>query len=157
MEEEENQFKKIQNKQIWKTNPTQNQLITKSVTPFIVFAFYQYHKCLRFKLVSATKASNPKPQIEAPLLQQVVEKTTGSKWSVMRFVGAALFGLNSGIESLLMLVVILFNIRVFMVVVLGLAIGYLIVDMAKWVGWVGFGSGQSGLQVNRVVGQKGHF
>ena len=56
-----------------------------------------------------------------------------------------MFGLNFEIESLLMLIVMLFNIGVFMVVVHGLVVGYLIVDVAKWVGRVGLMSGQLGL------------
>ena len=96
---------------------------------FLVSTFYQYleDKRVRFKLLSAAKASNPpKPQIEDPLLQQVDGKTAGSKWSAVRFAGAALFGLNSGIGYLLMLAVMSFNGGVFVAIVLGLAVGYLV-------------------------------
>nr|XP_023893653.1 copper transporter 5.1-like [Quercus suber]POE59534.1 copper transporter 5 [Quercus suber] len=95
---------------------------------FLVSTFYQYleDKRVRFKLVSAAKASNPpKPQIEDPLLQQADGKTAGSKWSAARFAGASLFGLNSGIGYLLMLAVMSFNGGVFVAIVLGLAVGYL--------------------------------
>ncbi|CAK7341731.1 unnamed protein product [Dovyalis caffra] len=69
--------------------------------------------------------SSPSTAIEEPPL-----RTMGGggkrRWSAARVGGVCAFGINSGIGYLLMLVVMSFNAGVFLAVVLGLAIGYLL-------------------------------
>ena len=93
----------------------------------IVSAFYQYMEDLRLrlKIASAGKPSSSTAQIDnnTPLLQK---KLAGSKWSLARLGGALLFGVNSAIGYLLMLAIMSFNGGVFLAVVLGLAIGFLV-------------------------------
>ena len=91
----------------WRSCSTVGRPVPGSVTPFPFLLVsssppYQYleDKCVRFKLVSAAKASNhPKPQIEDPLLQQGDGKTVGSKWSAAMFARAALFTLTPGSDA----------------------------------------------------------
>ncbi|CAK7352750.1 unnamed protein product [Dovyalis caffra] len=96
----------------------------------IASIFYQYleNRRLRLKLISSASAkanSSPSAAIEEPLLQTMGGGGKG-RWSAARVGGAVLFGINSGIGYLLMLAVMSFNAGVFLAVVLGLAIGYLL-------------------------------
>jgi len=107
----------------WRTSSWTSYSLTL-LACLIVSAFYQYleDRRVRLKLVSSGK---PPAQIEAPLLQGMILGGRG-KWSVARISGAVLFGVNSAIGYLLMLAVMSFNGGVFVAVVLGLALGYLI-------------------------------
>ncbi|XP_076950800.1 copper transporter 5.1-like [Bidens hawaiensis] len=70
---------------------------------------------LTFKLLSTSKASTA-----TPLLNKKVF-AGGNRWTV-----AALFGINSALGYFLMLAVMSFNGGVFVAIVVGLAVGYLL-------------------------------
>ncbi|KAH7523890.1 copper transporter 5.1 [Ziziphus jujuba] len=111
----------------WRTNSWTSYILTL-LACLIVSAFYQYLEDLRLRLKLAS-AGKPSPssspaQIEIPLLQKF--SRLQGKWSQARLGGAALFGVNAAIGYLLMLAIMSFNGGVFVAVVLGLAIGYLV-------------------------------
>lgn len=109
----------------WRTNSWTSYVLTL-LACLVASAFYQYLEDLRLrlKLASTGKPSSP-AQIEAPLLQKKFAGFRG-KWSAARVGGAALFGVNSAIGYLLMLAIMSFNGGVFVAVVLGLTVGYLL-------------------------------
>ncbi|CAI9096701.1 OLC1v1032902C1 [Oldenlandia corymbosa var. corymbosa] len=112
----------------WKTDSWMSYALTL-LACFIFSVFYQYmeDRRVRFKLLLKT---NPSPQpvvvsstMTAPLLYSKVQKSLSNP---ARFAGAILFGVNSAIGYLLMLAIMSFNGGVFVAVVAGLALGYLI-------------------------------
>uniref|UniRef100_A0A6N2LG69 Copper transport protein n=1 Tax=Salix viminalis TaxID=40686 RepID=A0A6N2LG69_SALVM len=93
--------------------------------------FYQYleNRRMRLKTIAAGSVKG-KPSPSATTDEPLLQKTGGGggkvRWSAARVGETVLFGINSGIGYLLMLVVMSFNGGVFLAVVLGLAIGYLL-------------------------------
>lgn len=116
----------------WKTDSWTSYALTL-LACLIFSVFYQYleDRRLRFRLLSSNKTTLAPPPQDAnsantPLLYSKFLTPKAGKLSVARFAGAVLFGVNSAIGYLLMLAIMSFNGGVFVAVVLGLALGYLL-------------------------------
>ncbi|XP_055803813.1 copper transporter 5-like [Solanum dulcamara] len=112
----------------WRTDSWTSYAITL-LACFIFSLFYQYmeDRRQRFRILSANSKRNyppPTAPVNAPLLYTF--PAVGANWNSARFATAILFGVNSAIGYFLMLAVMSFNGGVFVAVVLGLAIGYLL-------------------------------
>ncbi|KAI6682124.1 hypothetical protein NL676_036005 [Syzygium grande] len=131
----------------WKTTSWTSYAFT-ILACFLASAFYQFleHCRVRLKLASSASASAsadaakpssaadaaaaaPEAPLETPLLgSKASSAAAGGKKgrTVARVGGSVLFGLNSAIGYLLMLAVMSFNGGVFLSVVCGLGVGYLV-------------------------------
>lgn len=108
----------------WKTDSWASYALTL-LACFLFSAFYQY---MEDKRIRVSRLSSSKPTgMEAPLLER---KVVG-KISAARIAGTVLFGINSALGYLLMLGIMSFNGGVFLAVVLGLMIGYLVFRSAN--------------------------
>ncbi|VFQ60762.1 unnamed protein product [Cuscuta campestris] len=112
----------------WKTDSATSYALSL-IACLVAAVFYQYmeDRRQRFKLVSslaAKKASDHPSPIDAPLLHSV--SAASRRLNPARFAGAVLFAISSAIGYLLMLAIMSFNGGVFIAVVSGLAVGYLI-------------------------------
>ncbi|CAI0448597.1 unnamed protein product [Linum tenue] len=106
----------------WKTDSLLSYLLTL-LACFLFAAFYQYMEDRRIRLKASTSSSSSPPPpspVNAPLL--LPKPATGPT----RLAGAILFGVNSAMGYLLMLAVMSFNGGVFLAIVLGLSLGYLL-------------------------------
>ncbi|KAI3754838.1 hypothetical protein L1987_54629 [Smallanthus sonchifolius] len=109
----------------WQTDTWLSYTLTL-IACLIFSVFYQYmeDRRLRFKLLSSSTASNG--AVDAtPLLNKKIF-AGGSRWSVGRVAGSLLFGINSAIGYFLMLAIMSFNGGVFVAIIVGLSIGYLL-------------------------------
>ncbi|KAL9176573.1 hypothetical protein ABFS82_01G006000 [Erythranthe guttata] len=110
----------------WKTDSWLNYSLSL-LACFLFSAFYQYMEDRRFRIRLLSKntpsSGGGAAPLETPLL---FSKLGGSNWPPSRFADAILFGINSAIGYFLMLAVMSFNAGVFLAVVVGLAVGYLI-------------------------------
>ncbi|KAE8658002.1 Copper transporter 5.1 [Hibiscus syriacus] len=105
----------------WKTDSWLSYLLTL-LACFIFASFYQYMEDRRLRFRSLA-SSNPSPPTygggsAVPLLPNYRNSA--------KFATALLFGINSAIGYLLMLAIMSFNGGVFLAIVLGLAVGYLL-------------------------------
>ncbi|XVF88907.1 hypothetical protein PTKIN_Ptkin19aG0088400 [Pterospermum kingtungense] len=108
----------------WKTDSWLGYFLTL-LACFIFSSFYQYmeDRRLRFRSLSSSNNNPSQPPSSAagpaaPLLSKYRRSA--------KFATAFLFGINSAIGYLLMLAVMSFNGGVFLAIVLGLAVGYLL-------------------------------
>lgn len=107
----------------WKTSSWTGYLLSL-LALFLAAAFYQYmeDRRLRFKILSKSKVALP-PATGTPLLLPAYTSRFGQP---AKYASAILFGINSAIGYMLMLAVMSFNAGVFIAVVVGLAVGYLL-------------------------------
>ncbi|KAI3514026.1 hypothetical protein L1887_12342 [Cichorium endivia] len=106
----------------WKTDSWFSYFLTL-IFCFLFSAFYQFmeDRRLRFKLLSSSTMAVGDVE-DVPLLYTKFF----SDRRRARFAGSVLFGINSAINYFLMLAVMSFNGGVFVVIVVGLAVGYLL-------------------------------
>ena len=99
----------------WKTDSWLSYILTL-LACFVFAAFYQYleNRRLQFKSLSSTRG------VSAPLIPKSGTRSAAKAASVL------LFGVNAAIGYLLMLAVMSFNGGVFIAIVVGLTVGYLV-------------------------------
>ncbi|KAI3833236.1 hypothetical protein MKW92_023698 [Papaver armeniacum] len=105
----------------WRTDSWLSYAISLLVCVLFA-AFYQYLEDKRLKFKNMERAKKSPSTIETPLLIPILRKRNLGK----RFWLGLLFGVNSAIGYLLMLAVMSFNGGVFIAIVLGLVIGFVL-------------------------------
>nr|TKS13041.1 hypothetical protein D5086_0000053540 [Populus alba] len=105
----------------WKTDSWFSYLLSL-LACFLFSAFYQYleDRRIRFKAIAVSNPPQQPPSVNAPLL------TPKRRASSAKFATALLFGISSAIGYLLMLAIMSFNGGVFLAIVLGLTVGYVL-------------------------------
>lgn len=110
----------------WKTDSWFTYSLTLLVC-LIFSVFYQYleDRRIRIKLLASSAAGSVNGSVDTstPLVNK---KLISKRWSVGRLTGSVLFGINSAIGYFLMLAIMSFNGGVFVAIVVGLAVGYLL-------------------------------
>ncbi|KAL4564461.1 hypothetical protein LXL04_028525 [Taraxacum kok-saghyz] len=113
---------------LWKTDSWFSYSLTL-IACLLFSVFYQYmeDRRLRFKLLSSSAvSSNTDGAVDSTPLLKTKIFARGSRWSLGRFTGSVLFGINSALGYFLMLAIMSFNAGVFVAIVFGLATGYLL-------------------------------
>ncbi|KAL0330521.1 UNVERIFIED_CONTAM: Copper transporter 5.1 [Sesamum radiatum] len=106
----------------WKTDSWLSYFLSL-LACFLFSVFYQYMEDRRLRLKLLSPPPSAGPSLGTPLL---FSKMGGRGWSPSRFAGGILFGVNAAIGYLLMLAIMSFNAGVFIAVVVGLGVGYLV-------------------------------
>ncbi|KAK1372639.1 Copper transport protein [Heracleum sosnowskyi] len=104
----------------WKTNSITSYALSLFAC-FLISVFYQYMEDRRIKL-KLIASSPPRSGLNVPLISEKI----GGGGTAAKIAGAAMFGVNSAIGYMLMLAIMSFNGGVFVAVVLGLSVGYLV-------------------------------
>ncbi|XWS72366.1 hypothetical protein CRYUN_Cryun02cG0034000 [Craigia yunnanensis] len=109
----------------WRTDSWLSYALTL-LACVLASAFYQYLEHLRYRVRRGGKPGEG--TAEEPFLLQPKGAGTGNrgKGSVGKIVGGVLFGLSSALGYLLMLAIMSFNGGVFLAIVLGLTVGFLV-------------------------------
>lgn len=104
----------------WKTDSLISYAISL-LACFLIAVFYQYmeDRRIKFKLIAS---SPPRSGLTVPLIREKF----GVSGTAAKLAGAVMFGVNSAVGYMLMLAIMSFNAGVFVAVVLGLAVGYLV-------------------------------
>ncbi|WOG81511.1 hypothetical protein DCAR_0100661 [Daucus carota subsp. sativus] len=105
----------------WKTNSITSYALSLFAC-FLISVFYQYMEDRRIKLKLIASSSPPRSGLNTPLIS---EKFAGGG-TMAKLAGAAMFGVNSAVGYMLMLAIMSFNGGVFVAVVVGLSVGYLV-------------------------------
>ncbi|XP_070028967.1 copper transporter 5.1-like [Nicotiana sylvestris] len=114
----------------WRTDSWSSYALALFIC-FIVSVLYQYmedhHQ--RFKILSSNSKKNYPPSssnaaVNTPLLYSF--SIVGDVWNSAKFATAILFGINSAFGYMLMLAIMSFNGSVFVAIILGLSIRYLL-------------------------------
>ncbi|XP_050215646.1 copper transporter 5-like [Mercurialis annua] len=108
----------------WRTKTWLSYSLTLLACVFVPILYQILENCRVQLRVSAAKGGSP-GGLQEPMIGSKISGG-GGKWSAARVGGALLFGVNSAIGYLLMLAVMSFNGGVFLAIVIGLGIGYLI-------------------------------
>ncbi|XVE97777.1 hypothetical protein REPUB_Repub03eG0048000 [Reevesia pubescens] len=106
----------------WRTDSWLSYALTL-LACLLASAFYQYLEHVRYRVRRGGKRAMG--TVEEPLLLQPKAGKRG-KWSMVKIVGGLLFGLSSALGYLLMLAIMSFNGGVFLAIVLGLTVGFLV-------------------------------
>lgn len=113
----------------WKTDSWLSYFLTL-LACFLFSSFYQYmeDRRLRFRsLASSNSNSNPsQPTSTSTATDSAAVPLLPKYRRSAKFASAVLFGINSAIGYLLMLAIMSFNGGVFLAIILGLSVGYLI-------------------------------
>lgn len=108
----------------WVTNSWLSYLLSLFAC-FLFAMFYQYIEDRRLQFKAIVAAGDPSlPSADTPLIRGLGRAQTRLTWS--RLSMAVLFGFNAAIGYLLMLLVMSYNFGVFLAVVLGFGVGYLL-------------------------------
>ncbi|XWS17574.1 hypothetical protein CRYUN_Cryun33cG0078800 [Craigia yunnanensis] len=109
----------------WRTDSWLSYALTL-LACVLASVFYQYLEHVRYRVRWGGKPTDG--TVEEPFLLQPKGAGAGNrgKWSVGKIMGGVLFGLSSALGYLLMLAIMSFNGGVFLAIVLGLTVGFLV-------------------------------
>ncbi|KAJ9183735.1 hypothetical protein P3X46_007547 [Hevea brasiliensis] len=103
----------------WKTDSWLSYFLSL-LACFLFSSFYQYMEDRRIRFKALASSRSLRSSLDVPLLR------SKGRFSPANFASAVLFGVNSAIGYLLMLAIMSFNGGVFLAIVLGLSVGYLL-------------------------------
>ncbi|XWS26490.1 hypothetical protein CRYUN_Cryun26dG0036600 [Craigia yunnanensis] len=109
----------------WRTDSWLSYALTL-LACLLASAFYQYLEHVRYRVRRGGKPTEGTAEEPFLLQSKGAEAGNRGKWSVGKIVGGVLFGLSSALGYLLMLAIMSFNGGVFLAIVLGLTVWFLV-------------------------------